>query len=142
MKPLLLTLLLVGWLAGQVFAQSDREVAARASALELAGAFANDGFRTRDGHHLGKLETGKDCVVSLNLYAGNDYWFCLASSSDKAKVSVSVFDEEGKPLETEVFEDGARAAAALSATVSGPYFVRLRLVEGDPAAFCFLYTYK
>ena len=142
MKLFFLPLLLVGLVTGQVHAQSDSEVAARAAALELAGAFANDGFKTRDGNYLGKLEQGKDTVVSLNLYAGNDYWLCLASSADKARVSITVFDETGKLLEAELFEDGSRAAAAVSPAVSGPYFVRLRLAEGDPASFCFLYTYK
>ena len=33
-----------------VRAQTDAEVSARKDALDIAGAFANDGFKIRDGH--------------------------------------------------------------------------------------------
>jgi hypothetical protein len=33
-----------------VRADTDAEVSARKDALELAGAFGNDGFKIRDGH--------------------------------------------------------------------------------------------
>ena len=36
-------------------ADTDAEVSARKDALELAGAFGNDGFKIRDGHSCGLL---------------------------------------------------------------------------------------
>ena len=42
--------------SGSVRAETDAEVAARKTALDLAGAFANDGFKTRDGHWCGTVK--------------------------------------------------------------------------------------
>ena len=45
-------------LSAPALAETDQEVAAREVALELAGAFANDGFKLRDGHWAGTLAPG------------------------------------------------------------------------------------
>ena len=44
-----LTILFAVAICGRALAETDQEVAAREVALELAGAFANDGFKLRDG---------------------------------------------------------------------------------------------
>ncbi|MGB8169051.1 MAG: hypothetical protein WCF18_16260 [Chthoniobacteraceae bacterium] len=123
-------------------AATDAEVDARRVALELAGAFANDGFKLRDGVAMGTLEMGKPKVVQVNLYAGNEYWFSLAGAGEGKKVAVSVFDETGVKMDTEPYQQGATAAAGFSPGVSGSYFVKVELVEGATAAFCLLYSYK
>ena len=123
-------------------AATDAEVDARRIALDLAGAFANDGFKLRDGVVLGSLEVGKPKIVQVNLYAGNEYWFSLAGAGEAKKVAVSVFDETGKLIETEPYQEGATAAAGFSPGASGPYFVKVELVEGKTAAFCLIYSYK
>ncbi len=123
-------------------AATDAEVEARRIALDLAGAFANDGFKLRDGVAMGSLEQGKPLLVQVNLYAGNEYWFSLAGAGEGKKVAVSVFDETGKKIDTEPYQDGATAAAGFSPGASGPYFVKIELVEGATAAFCLLYSYK
>ncbi len=123
-------------------AATDAEVDARRIALDLAGAFANDGFKLRDGVAMGTLEKGKPKLVQVNLYAGNEYWFSLAGAGEGKKVAVSVFDEAGKKVDTEPYQEGATAAAGFSPGVSGPYFVKVELFEGSTAAFCLLYSYK
>ncbi len=45
-----ITLLCLAALSVSAVAETDQEVAARETALELAGAFSNDGFKLRDGH--------------------------------------------------------------------------------------------
>ncbi len=50
--------------------EADKEVKARKVALDLAGAFSNDGFKIRDGHWSGELNQGGHAVVAVNLYAG------------------------------------------------------------------------
>jgi hypothetical protein len=121
---------------------TDEEVAARQVALEVAGAFQNDGFKLRDGIWSGRLEKGATKVIQVNLFAGNEYWFVLGAVAPAKKVQISVFDETGAPVEAEPYDGDASSAAGFSPGVSGPYYVKIALLEGDPAAFCMLYSYK
>ena len=124
-------------------APEDRaQTTARSKVLELAGAFANDGYKIRDGYWSGVLEPGKPQFLEVNHFAGNSYWFSAAALAPARTLSVSVFDENGRPLETELFQDGLTAAAGLVPDASGRYFIRLELVEGDKSDFCLVYSYK
>jgi len=121
---------------------TDAEVAARQIALEVAGAFQNDGFKVRDGHWAGRLEKGEGKLIQVNLFAGNEYWFVLGAVAPATKVRIAVFDEAGQPVESEPYEGTVSAAAGFSPGISGPYYVQIALLEGDPAACCMLYSYK
>lgn len=123
-------------------AETDQEVAARQVALELAGAFSNDGFKLRDGHWAGPLAPGESRVIAINLYSGNEYWFSAGATEKAKKLTVEVFDETGAPVVGEKFNSGTKAASGVSVEKSGEYFVRVRLDEGEPAGVCFLYSYK
>lgn len=140
MKTLLLFLCTAGLLAAQEAAPSTLTV--RSRALELAGAFANDGYKIRDGFWSGTLEAGKPQFLQVNLFSGNEYWFSAAVLVPSAKLSVTLFDENGLPLKQEVYQDGASAAAGLVPEMSGKYFVRVELLNADKAEFCLVYSYK
>lgn len=141
-RTLFLCMLAAGLALAPLHAATDAEVDARRTALELAGAFANDGFKLRDGVIMGMLEKGKPKVVQVNLFAGNEYWFSVGGAGAAKKLAVSVFDETGKKLDAEPYQQGATAAAGISPGVSGPYFIKVELVEGATAAFCLVYSYK
>ena len=145
MKRSLFTLLLTTALAlGPAFAaeESNDEVSARKVALDLAGAFSNDGFKLRDGHWSGTFAPGKAAIHQVNLFAGNEYWFSLGATDTAKKVAVTVFNENGKPVSYEPYQDGAAAAAGFSPAISGPYLIKVEVVEGAPASFCLLYSFK
>jgi hypothetical protein len=124
-----------------VRAETDAEVRARKDALDVAGAFSNDGFKIRDGHWCGVVKPHEHALVTVNLYAGNQYWFS-AAATDPAKIAVSVYDESGKQVTTESYNNGEKAAAGFSPANSGQYFVSVDLVEGDGGSFCLVYSYK
>jgi hypothetical protein len=145
MKRLAIPLILIMALAMTSFAQqatTNDEVSARKQALNLAGAFGNDGFKLRDGNWAGTIAPGKPQILQVNLYAGNQYWFTLGATAAGKKLAVSVYDETGKPLETEVYQDTSVAAAGFAPQASGPYYIRVEVVEGAPTAFCLIYSYK
>lgn len=142
MKRLLFTLALAVALTSPLRAASDDEVNARKLALEVAGAFSNDGFKLRDGNWGGKFTADKPALIQVNLYAGNQYWFTAASTDAAKKVAVTVFDENGKPVATEPYADTSVAAAGFAPVHSGPYYVKVELTEGAPAAFCLIYSYR
>ena len=124
-------------------AENDGQVAARENALELAGSFTNDGYKIRDGHWTGVLQPHTPQLMTVNLYAGNQYYFSLGSTDKAKKVSVTVYDEMGHQVgDEQFFQDKRRAAAGVSLIASGPYYVSIPLLEGDPADFCLLYSYK
>ena len=129
-------------LCATALAETDQEVAARAVALDLAGAFSNDGFKLRDGHWVGILSPNDGKLIAVNLYAGNEYWFSAGATEQAKKLAVEVFDETGAPVTTQMFNSGTKAAAGFPVTKSGQYFIRIRLLEGGPAGVCFLYSYK
>jgi hypothetical protein len=150
MTPLLHVLTLAVCLSA-VFAQesppapspaADIDVSARSKALELAGAFSNDGYKIRDGYWPGEIEPNRPQFLEVNLFAGNEYWFSAAVTSPGRKVAVGVFDEKGNPVEYQIHEDGQVAAAGFVPEVSGRYFIKIDLLEGDKSQFCLLYSYK
>lgn len=143
MKRLLFTLVLaVTTATAPLRAASDDEVNARKLALEIAGAFSNDGFKLRDGTWGGKFEPGKPALIQVNLYAGNQYWFTVGATEAAKKVAITVFDETGKPVATEPFAEPSVAAAGFAPVNSGPYYIKLEVAEGAPAVFCLIYSYR
>ena len=122
--------------------ESDNEVAARKAALDLAGAFTNEGFKMRDGHWSGTIKPKDHALIAVNLYAGNQYWFSVGATEPAKKISVNLYDETGKLMQTESYNEGDKAAAGFSPTSSGQYYVLVDLVEGDASSVCLVYSYK
>lgn len=118
------------------------DVSARSRALDLAGAFSNDGFLLRDGYWPGEIEPGRPRFLEVNLFAGNSYWFCAAASPPARSIAISIFDENGNPLPYEAYSDEHVAGAGVIPQVSGRYILKLEMLEGEKAPFCVLYTYK
>ena len=123
-------------------APEDEQVAARRAALDLAGAWTNDGFKLRDGHITGALKAGESKLIRVNLYAGNSYWFTAAGTSKTNKLSVQVFDDNGRPVTFEPYQEEGRAAAGFAPSASGPYLVKVGQLEGEPGAFALVYSYR
>src|ERR1700730_12314458 len=129
-------------LVTSIAAESDKEVEARKAALDLAGAFSNEGFKMRDGHWSGTIKPKEHALIAVNLYAGNQYWFSVGATEPAKKISVNLYDETGKLDQTEPYNEGEKAAAGFSPTSSGQYYVLVDLVEGDESSVCLVYSYK
>jgi hypothetical protein len=129
-------------LGASLRAETDEEVEAHKLVLDLTGAFSNDGFKLRDGHWTGTIKPQERTLIAVNLYAGNQYWFSAAANAKAKKISVDVYDENGKPVATETYNSGDKASAGFSPTSSGQYFVSLGLLAGEPTTFCLVYSYK
>jgi uncharacterized protein with FMN-binding domain len=135
--------LLVASAAGICFAaETDREVQAHNAVLDLAGAFSNEGFKMRDGHWTGSVKPNESALVAVNLYAGNQYWFSVGAVEPAKKVDVAVYDETGKRVPAETYNDGDKAAAGFTATSSGQYYVAVNVLEGGESTYCLVYSYK
>jgi hypothetical protein len=142
MKRLALFSILILASVIHLIAESDAEVEARKTALDLAGAFTNDGFKIRDGHWSGTVKQQEPALIAVNLYAGNQYWFAAAADAVGKKVAVKIFDETGNPVSVENYDSGERAAAGFSPESSGQYFVSVSLLQGEPGSVCLVCSYK
>ncbi len=125
-----------------LWADTDAEVNARKNALDVAGAFTNDGFKLRDGHWCGTVTPQDHALIAVNLFAGNQYWFAVGTADMAKNVTVNLYDETGKLVPTEHYQSGERAAAGFSPADSGQYFVAVDLAEGEATNFCLIYSYK
>jgi hypothetical protein len=142
-RSLLISLsVLVLAVSGTVSGDTDAEVQARKDALDLAAAFSNDGFKVRDGYWCGVAKPHDHSLVAVNLYAGNQYWFSAGATEPAKKIAVSVYDETGKQVTTDSYDNGERAAAGFAPSSSGQYFVSVDLIEGEQSSFCLVYSYK
>jgi hypothetical protein len=121
---------------------TDAEVQARKDALDVAAAFSNDGFKIRDGYWCGSVKPHDHSLVAVNLYAGNEYWFSSSATAPAKKIAVSVYDETGKQMTTDSYDNGEKAAAGFAPSNSGQYFVSVDLLEGEQSSFCLVYSYK
>jgi len=122
---------------------SDDEVSARKSALELAGAFSNEGFKLRDGHWSGAIKPGEPKLIQVNLYAGNEYYFAVSATDKARKMAVTAYDETGAALQIEEpYQDGFNAAIGFSPLASGPYYIKVEELDGDATAYCLVCSYK
>ncbi len=121
---------------------AGNEAAARRGALELAGAFSNDGYKIRDGFWYSSVEADKPAILKVNLFAGNEYWFCANGLPPARALDVIIFDSSGNVIDQQEYHDGTSAAVGVEPTVSGEYFVQVSLTAGDKSEFCLLYCYK
>jgi hypothetical protein len=139
--PIFISLFMLGT-STTLRAETDAEVAARKDALEIAGAFSNEGFKIRDGHWCGVVKPHDHALVAVNLYAGNQYWFSAGATEPVKKIAVTVYDETGQQVTTETYNNEDKAAAGFEPVTSGQYFVSVDLVEGEQGSFCLVYSYK
>jgi hypothetical protein len=142
-RSLLIPLSVIAFaISATVRADTDAEVQARKDALDVAAAFSNDGFKIRDGYWCGSVKPHDHSLVAVNLYAGNEYWFSASATAPAKKIAVTVYDETGKQMTTESYDNGEKAAAGFAPSSSGEYFVSVDLVEGEASSFCLVYSYK
>jgi len=87
-------------------------------------------------------KSGTDIGAALSNRMTNQYWFSASATEPAKKIGVSVYDETGKQVTTEGYDNGERAAAGFAPSSSGQYFVSIDLVEGEQGTFCLVYSYK
>jgi hypothetical protein len=114
----------------------------RARLLDLAGALANEGFRVRDGFWSGRIEAGVPRRLAVNLFAGNQYWFCAAVDAPDARPVVALYDPRGEPVAAVNHDGPGLTAAGVTAGVTGRYVVEIKAPRGPVSDFCLLYLFK
>ena len=146
MKRSLLALLCAGSLALAQEPVPSPEPSAdpglRPRLYNLAGAVGNEGFKLRDGAWSGVLQGSKPQRLAVNLFAGNQHWFCAATSATGETPSLSLRDPAGHEVELVKFEKDGIAAVGVTAPATGRYVLTLQGSARGSRDFCVLYLFK
>lgn len=121
---------------------SDSLITCRRAALELAGAWTNDGFRLRERSWAGVLPADTPALARVTLVGGNSYWFSAATNAASTTILLNIYTENGTPVNAQNYQDGPLTAAGFSPAASGSYLIALRESHGTPVPFCLVYSYK
>ena len=83
-----------------------------ASALRTIDVYAKQGYTIHEEDEWGgDLGVKESKVISHALVQGNDYWFCLGTDVNDARISVHLYNEKGQLIETKAWQDGSNAGA-------------------------------
>jgi hypothetical protein len=105
---------------------------AQSFALQAAEPYVKQGFQVREDYWGGDLASGEKKAVRQQLFKGNEYWFWLGTEVDRAKVSVHIYDSDGKLAEEpDSWEKGHFGAAHVIPKTTGSYFIIVS-VEQSP----------
>ncbi len=103
---------------------------AQSFALQAAEPYVKEGFQVREDYWGGDLGSGEKKAVRQQLFKGNEYWFWLGTEVDRAKVSVHIYDSDGKLAEdSDGWEKGHFAAAHVIPKTTGSYFIIVSVEE-------------
>jgi hypothetical protein len=110
-----------------IFASVDD---AQSFALQAAEPYVKQGFQVREDYWGGDLASGEKKAVRQQLFKGNEYWFWLGTEVDRAKVSVHVYDSDGKLAEeSDGWQKGHFAATHVIPKATGSYFIIVSVEE-------------
>jgi hypothetical protein len=103
---------------------------AQSFALQAAEPYVKEGFQVREDYWGGDLGSGEKKAVRQQLFKGNEYWFWLGTEVERAKISVHIYDSDGKLAEEpDGWEKGHFAAAHVIPKTTGSYFVIVNVEE-------------
>jgi hypothetical protein len=96
-----------------------------ASALRTVGEYSKQGYTVHEEDEWGgDLGVNESKAISHSLVQGNDYWFCLGTDVNNARVNIHIYNEKGQLVETKAWQDGSHAAAeALNPRTANYYIV-------------------
>src|SRR6201988_4579466 len=107
---------------------------AQSFALQAAEPYVKEGYQVREDYWGGDLGAGEKKAVRQQLFKGNEYWFWLGTEVDHAKVSVHIYDSDGKLAEQpDSWAKEHFASAHIIPKTTGTYFIIVS-VEEWPAA--------
>ncbi|MBV9641984.1 MAG: hypothetical protein JO334_00305 [Verrucomicrobia bacterium] len=115
-----------------------------ASALLAIDQYVKQGYIVRDDEWGGDLGLREQKAIPHTLFKGNDYWFCIGSDVENARVAIHLYDSRGKLAESESWQRGRFAGARVLPVGTGTYYIIVE-VTGSPkerTTWAMVYAYK
>lgn len=107
-------------------------------------SYVKQGYIIRDDEWGGDLGLREQKAIPHTLFRGNDYWFCVGTDVENARVAIHLYDSKGKLAENDSWQKGRFAAARISPSGTGTYYIIVE-VTGSPkerTTWAMVYGYK
>ena len=113
-------------------------------AIEAIGPYAKQGYTVRDDQWGGDLGVKEEKAIPHTLFRGNDYWFCMGTDVDNARVAIHVYDSKGRLVENDSWQKGRFAAARVTAPATGTYYVIVEVASSpkERTTWAMVYGFK
>jgi len=113
-------------------------------ALEAIDPYVKEGYIVRDDQWGGDLGVKEQKAVPHVLFKGNDYWFCIGTDVDNARVAIHVYDSKGKLIESDSWQKGRFAAARVQASATGTYYIIAEVTSSpkERTSWAMVYGFK
>jgi hypothetical protein len=92
-------------------------------ALEAADPYVKEGFTVREDYWGGDLPVKQAKAIVHQLFKGNEYWFWMGTDKENAKITVHVYDSDGRLAEAESWQKPHKAAARVVPKKTGTYYL-------------------
>jgi hypothetical protein len=106
--------------------------------------YVKQGYVVRDDQWGGDLGLREQKAIPHTLFKGNDYWFCMGSDVDNAKVAIHLYDSKGRLAENDSWQRGRFAAVRILPPSTGTYYVIVEVTASpkDRTTWAMVYGYK
>jgi hypothetical protein len=115
-----------------------------ASALQAIDPYVKQGFIIRDDQWGGDLGLREQKAIPHTLFKGNDYWFCLGSDVENARLAIHLYDSKGKLTENDSWQKGRFAAVRILPPATGTYYIIVEVISSpkERTNWAMVYGYK
>lgn len=127
--------------SGYGVVSDDLLLQARQRAIRLAAAFANEGYKLRDGAWSFNLTPAEPRTLAVFLFAGNEVWFSAAGATTESRPQLAVFDSEGAPLQAKTYHADGLAALGFVVPRTGMFYLQAS-TSTEATPFALVTSYK
>ena len=106
--------------------------------------YLKQGFIIRDDQWGGDLGLREQKAIPHTLFKGNDYWFCLGSDVENARLAIHLYDSKGKLTENDSWQKGRFAAVRILPPATGTYYIIVEVISSpkERTNWAMVYGYK
>ena len=114
------------------------------SAIQAMDPYVKLGYIIRDDQWGGDLGLREQKAIPHTLFRGNDYWFCMGTDVENARVAIHLYDSKGKLAENDSWQKGRFAAARICPSATGTYYIIVEVTSSpkERTTWAMVYGYK
>lgn len=115
-----------------------------ASAINAMAPYVKQGYTVRDDEWGGDLGVKEQKAIPHTMFKGNEYWFTMATDVEGAHVSIHLYDNTGKLVESDSWQKGRFAAVRVVPPATGTYYIIVEVVSSpkERTNWAMVYGYK
>lgn len=100
-----------------------------ASAVQTTEQYQDQGYTIHEEDEWGgDLGIDESKVIQHDFVQGSDYWFCLGTDVESARVAIHVYNARGNLVETTAWKAGSHAGAQLLDPPTASYYIVVKII--------------